>query len=468
VSEQPKTARLLYIDWLRGLAVLCMLEAHVFSAWVRPELKTTLAFRWAQVVAGYAAPLFLFLTGVGMVLAFEAALRKGTPLKDAVRAARSRGLMLFVAAFVFRIQEHVLGGGPVANVFKVDILNCIGLSAMIAATVALPREPGRLAWRALGIALLVFAATPYVARIPWPSWAPWHLTSYITDQRTWFFPLFPWLGYLCAGMFAGTVWARAHSDKTPPHHLHVTSDLRTGNVLMLGTIAFGLALVGASWFLTGQPSPRFIFFGATSRNLPAYAAAHLGWICILAGLFAFAQRWAVPPRFGPVRQLGRTSLLVYWVHVDLVYGHLAGSEALNLKGQLTVQQALVAFVVLTLLMLALSWVRTRYFSAFKPSVVFPRLWREFLAEVRAAGNPGATPGTSFADHGAKAHGRRGDVRGLLQGSLGQDTPHHVPQEQAPIGALVPLQTTGHRGSPAQDEAPGDAASSPNRAMSLKR
>jgi uncharacterized membrane protein len=367
----PAKNRLLYVDWLRGFAVLFMFAAHVFSGWTQPGLMWRPGFRWVQVVSGYAAPLFLFLTGVGMALAFDGALARGRSRAEARHDASKRGLMIFIAALVFRIQEHVLGGGPLANLFRVDILNCIGLAMLLCAALALPSKKDALAWRAGAVTLVVVFVSPLIGHLPWPKWAPWQVYSYISDQRSWFFPLFPWLAYAFAGLFAGTLWGRARSTAS-------------ARVVMLGTLLVGLLLIAGSWLYMGRPSPKFFAFGAQWRNAPAYTLTHIGWICVLAGLLWLAQPLANAAHFGPLRQLGRTSLLMYWVHVDLVYGHLTGDLALNLKGQLTLGQAGVGLVVLTALMLLLSVARTRYFGAFKPSVVFERLWREFVAQVRAA------------------------------------------------------------------------------------
>jgi uncharacterized membrane protein len=374
--NDPYRNRILYVDWLRGIAVLCMFAAHVFAAWIQPSLVMSTAYRWVNVATGYAAPLFLFLTGVGMAMAFESALARGRSREDARRAARKRGLMIFIAAFVFRIQEHVLGGGPVANVLRIDILNCIGLSMMLCSVLAFPPAKGSLAWRTATVALIVVLLAPHVGRIRWPEWAPWQITSYLSDQRSWFFPLFPWLAYPFAGLFAGTVWARAGRAEG------------TARRAMLGTLLVGLLLVAGSWLYLGLPEPKYIAFGGKWRNLPTYTFTHLGWICVLAAVLWMVQPWFNPAHFGPIRQLGRTSLLMYWVHVDLVYGHLMGEHALDIKGQLTLGQTALGLVGLTLLLLPLSWVRTRYFAAFKPSVVFERLWRDFVAQVRGAWSKG--------------------------------------------------------------------------------
>ena len=58
------------------------------------------------------------------------------------------------------------------------------------------------------------------------------------------------------------------------------------------------------------------------------------------------------------RQLGTTSLLVYWVHIELVYGRWFGVW----KEDLTVPQVVAFTLVLLVLMAILSVLRTRYRS----------------------------------------------------------------------------------------------------------
>ena len=74
------------------------------------------------------------------------------------------------------------------------------------------------------------------------------------------------------------------------------------------------------------------------------------------------QRWSL------FRQLGMTSLLVYWVHIEIVYGRWLGIW----KEGLSVQQVLVFTALLIALMTALSLLRTRGRSIeswFKPAPV---------------------------------------------------------------------------------------------------
>jgi fucose 4-O-acetylase-like acetyltransferase len=59
--------------------------------------------------------------------------------------------------------------------------------------------------------------------------------------------------------------------------------------------------------------------------------------------------------FSPLIQLGKTSLLVYWVHIIFVYGRLS----IFPKRMQTVPVATLGILIVTLAMLALSIVRTR-------------------------------------------------------------------------------------------------------------
>ena len=75
------------------------------------------------------------------------------------------------------------------------------------------------------------------------------------------------------------------------------------------------------------------------------------WILPFAFLWT---RYAANTGWSPVRQLGTTSLLVYWVHIELVYGRWLGSwkEGLDNTQVVAVTAGVIA------LMLAISVVRT--------------------------------------------------------------------------------------------------------------
>ena len=69
-----------YLDWLRGAAVLLMIEAHTMDAWTLPSDRDGWPYRVAIVLGGFAAPAFLFLAGVALALAAASRERRGATL----------------------------------------------------------------------------------------------------------------------------------------------------------------------------------------------------------------------------------------------------------------------------------------------------------------------------------------------------------------------------------------------------
>ena len=65
-----------YLDWLRGVAVLIMIEAHALDAWTRPADRGSAVYEWAVIVGGMGAPLFLLLAGVSAITLVDFALTR--------------------------------------------------------------------------------------------------------------------------------------------------------------------------------------------------------------------------------------------------------------------------------------------------------------------------------------------------------------------------------------------------------
>ena len=76
-----------YLDWLRGVSVLIMIEAHTLDAWTRLDARHNSTYGWAMIVAGFAAPAFLFLAGIALALAAGSRLRRGNSATEAAACA---------------------------------------------------------------------------------------------------------------------------------------------------------------------------------------------------------------------------------------------------------------------------------------------------------------------------------------------------------------------------------------------
>ena len=117
----------------------------------------------------------------------------------------------------------------------------------------------------------------------------------------------------------------------------------------------GFGLVTAGQYFSNLP---YSLYPQTNFwvNSPGLIVIKLGVILILLAFTFLWTHHGAGQSSSFVLQLGRTSLLVYWVHIELVYGRWFGA----FKETLSIFQCTVAATVLILLMVLLSRVRTNW------------------------------------------------------------------------------------------------------------
>src|SRR5579863_8351283 len=104
MKTKTSSYRLQYLDWVRGLGALIMLQGHVFDSFLKPELRNGAPFVLSQFVGGMPPAIFLFLTGVTLAFLMDSTERKGmAPLARYTTALRRAGYLFFLA-FAFRLQ----------------------------------------------------------------------------------------------------------------------------------------------------------------------------------------------------------------------------------------------------------------------------------------------------------------------------------------------------------------------------
>ena len=346
--EQGRQA---YLDRVRGIAVLVMIEAHVFDSWTLVSERKRHEFINLMVLGGFGAPLFLFLAGVSLVLSAESKYRKTGDLTQSWRAVQKRGWQVLGLAFLFRLQSFILTAGySPAGLLKVDILNVMG-PAIAFTAMAGERVKSRNT-RAVVFAVLAAAIamlTPIVRLTPLLNWLPDPLEWYFRPSPTRTnFTLFPWAGFVFAGAVAGTV---VESMRRAEHPVRRQLALAAASILLVAAgyrAAFLPSIYPQSEFWTSSPTFFLIRAGLISLVLP------------LAYLWERAPWRGMVSRWSPLEEFGRSSLFVYWVHVEMVYGVIAKP----LKRNLSFQGAILAYVLFTAFILGLvllkdRWVRLR-------------------------------------------------------------------------------------------------------------
>jgi hypothetical protein len=261
-----------------------------------------------------------------------------------------------VLAYLFRLQEYALSFfWDWHDLLRVDILNCIGASMILAAPLAAPRRGRPQIVACLVVAAMFVALGPLIgptrAFVSLPLGLR-HLTSYIGGpQPMAWFALFPAFAWLLVGIAIGHWWARASRDG------------RLTRAFVISAVV-GAAMAGTV-MLIRRVNPYIIHYPSeyAQQMGPGTFFYRLGTIGPLALLAYVLTTGAFRGRFSVMRIFGQTSLLVYWVHVELVYGLLFKRFA----GRLSMGWATVGFVAMTAAMLGLSLLRLKYWRGWRPA-----------------------------------------------------------------------------------------------------
>jgi uncharacterized membrane protein len=323
--------RILALDWLRGLGVLIMLQGHLFNSFARPELHGDPGYVLSQFIGGMPAPIFLFLVGATLAILLDRDDRQGLSERGRFYTTLCRAAYLAAIAFAFRLQLWVFAwGNPWTDLLRVDILNCMAFGILVLSPVARLLPPKRITWCAAA-GLLIAGAAPLVSTLDW-SGVPWLVRNYVAPNKA-YFTFFPDAAYMAFGVSFGALLSYAPSEARQR--------------IMQWAAWVGLALIVTARYFSNLPFsiyPHSDFW----LDSPALILIRLGIVLVLAAGGFIWTAGQQPERRGFMRRLGTHSLLIYWVHVELVYGRWFP------KGRLTIGQCAAASLLLIALMYGLA------------------------------------------------------------------------------------------------------------------
>ena len=341
---------------MRGLACLVMFQTHCYDAWLNPEARQSKFFMWSQIGGTLPAPLFLFLAGISFALVTGKLLQKGMPIHQVARTTILRGAEILGLGLLFRLQEWVISWGwaPWTDLLRVDVLNTIGLSMMLM---------GVLCWLVLllsksrlllgAIAAAVAATISLLTPLLWTAWRmrwlPWPIESYIDgvhnlgEPQSWLFPIFPWSAFAFAGLAIGFLLFSNWAKERGAMFFFL---LGAGGV---GAIYLSLVLDHNSV----QLYPVYDYW----HTSPNFFLLRVGMLLVILLAAYIWCRWGAGQLgFSPFIQLGQTSLLVYWIHIEFVYGRFS-----ILRHHISsIRSASIGLLIISVAMLLLSTARTNW------------------------------------------------------------------------------------------------------------
>jgi fucose 4-O-acetylase-like acetyltransferase len=286
--------------------------------------------------------------------------QRGMAAGPIARSTIRRGGEIFLLALLFRVQEYALSlaHAPWTDLLRVDILNAIAVTLILMSIVnwAVARSGAagaRLrAWNvaaAIGVALTIALATPPLWTTARLHWLPWYLESYINGvhiygvPQTWLFPIFPWAAFGFIGLAAGHLLSAARER-----------DREVSTVAWLG--AAGVAIFAAAWWFDSLPVRVYAVYDFWHTS-PNWFLMRVGVLLVIV-LFGYAWcRWGAGEwGFSPLVTMGQASLLVYWVHIEFVYGDFS----ILPKRAVGIGKASVGLLIIFVMMTLLAMARVRW------------------------------------------------------------------------------------------------------------
>lgn len=324
---------------MRGLAVLVMIQCHTFNSFARLDVRQGGPYVLSQFIGGMAAPLFLFMAGMTFGFQMESLERREPNRWRRYLAALKRAGYIMAIAFAFRMSNWVasLPRPDWQEIFKVDILNSMALAMAAFAAIALLDGKDRVRYSIAG-ALAIASLAPVIEGLNW-SGVPKILQDYLAAGETrGRFPFFPCASYVGFGLAAGAIVRR-------------TAVEALDRLMQWGAI-LGMAVIFTAHYFANIPSSIYAVDDFW-RSGPSLIFIRVG---IALALLSAAYLWTAylaAPRWSWMQALGKTSLLVYWVHIMLVYGNIMKP----VKRTLTIPETALAVVIVVALMIALAAAR---------------------------------------------------------------------------------------------------------------
>ena len=311
-SVAPGSSRILFIDLARAIAVLLMVQGHTIDALLHADYRTSLQYNAWLYLRGLTSCTFLFLSGAAFSLT---ALRhwndQGRFSRRSFKRVRRLAFFLSLGYFVKFPMGRFLDL-PYAteerwrSFFAVDVLQNVAVTLLaLQVLIALTRTPRRFAVVCGGLAVLLVAATPLAHEVDWAARLPLIVASYLSFGTGSLFPLFPWAGFTLLGAAFGVTaapWATREHLRSLARALFVT-----GAVLAVGAGVLG----EFGWFEYGSHD--------WWRSSPLSFVQRFGSVLLLLSVVAGIGHY-VTKLTPPLQGLAEESLLVYAVHVALLYG----------------------------------------------------------------------------------------------------------------------------------------------------
>ncbi|NJD21188.1 MAG: DUF1624 domain-containing protein [Melioribacter sp.] len=340
---QPKK-RALFIDMLKGLALIIMVEVHVVNSMLLPSLKESWWFPSLNFINGLVAPSFSFASGMVFVLSLQKGVDQlRTFGKEFWRKLSRVGLIFFVGYSLhlpYYSLTKILNNQTQQNLnslFTVDILQIIstGLIVLLLARIFIKSEK-RFYNFMLASTAIILIISPLMWQIDFANYLPLFFANYFNKMHGSLFPVFPWWAFVFSGAYVAKYYIEAKQNNS--EKAFARKIIITGSLFYLSSVLI-----------------MYVFFPQVLAKIipnPFFFLERFGLILLFLGIFWFYLN-NKENYTSLILDVSRESLLVYWVHLQLIYRELFwGKSFIDISERnYNILQCLIVTAILILLML---------------------------------------------------------------------------------------------------------------------
>ncbi|MEW6653891.1 MAG: heparan-alpha-glucosaminide N-acetyltransferase domain-containing protein [Bacteroidota bacterium] len=337
--------RIVFIDLMRAFAVIMMVQGHTIDAFLADEYRTydSFIYRFWVTLRGFTAPIFMVSSGVAFAYLFRSV---DLPFNQNPRV--TKGLMRFVilllTAYLLRFPTYrMVDFSYVSNeqwhiFFTVDALHLIGIGILLILFFSYLSEKMKINeyWiysLAAAFFFMVWNVTEY---INWANYLPIPFAAYFYSGTGSLFPVFPWAGYVLAGALLGSFLAKNPGVyKTKKFNKELTS---VGLTFLSAAAIISFIqsyFIGNKYFFTDNSFVILLRLGVVAL--------------LISSLSIFATSVKKIPLL--VQEVGRYTLIVYAVHIIILYGSawipgfaMFWPKSLNLAWSILAAAAMIALM----------------------------------------------------------------------------------------------------------------------------
>jgi uncharacterized membrane protein len=315
-------SRLVSIDLVRVFAMALMVQGHTLDVLLTPAVQSAPWYNFWLFCRGFTAPTFMMLAGFSFALAtmkrWQEHITPGTPVWKRLR----RFAFFVVLGYSMRIPVHSLrdlrfaGTDAWQTFLQMDVLQTIGLTLIALELMVLAFRKRRVFGLVSGaLAALIAFGAPLAWNSAMFNELPLAFRSALLGTTGSNFPLLPWSAYIFLGAALGTAYATIGQWSTRILRYAIPF----GALLILA----GVRLEAVSHHVYGE-----VNFWPTTPHL---FLTRIGFVMALIGLASMAEAW-IPFSPSSIRSLAEESLVVYFVHVSLLYGSIWNTGLKQLMG----------------------------------------------------------------------------------------------------------------------------------------